>query len=385
MKIAFVVPGFSADENDWCIPAHRDIVKWLARTNKVHVFTMRYPHRVDTYTIGNARVHSFNGVGSRGLHSARLWQNVLRAIQREHARARFNVIHAIFGSEAGSIAVSAGKWLRVPSVVWLVNGELIGLREIQYGADLAARQRWMNHFILRSADCVLCGCDNMLAAVRARKRTTGVEKIPLGVNLARFTRAITIKARSRAEFINVGSLLPVKDQATLLRAFQIVAAQLPHAHLTLAGSGTLENELHTLTRALDISNRVTFAGNVPHDALATLYQNADVFVQASQHEGQGMALLEAAACGCAVCGTDVGALADFAKQDAGRSSRVGDANALANTMLDAYAERAVLSARARELVTREYDLEIVGARVQTLYAQLKQGTDISFEHTIARA
>lgn len=168
MKIAFVAPGFSADENDWCIPAHTDIARELARRNDVHVFAMRYPHRVDEYRIGGASVHSFNGVGSRGMASARLWKNVLRALAREHARARFDVVHAIFGSEAGCVAAMAGKFLRVPSVVWLVNGELVGLREIGYGADLIARQRWMNDLILRLADAVLCGCAQM--AARARKK-----------------------------------------------------------------------------------------------------------------------------------------------------------------------------------------------------------------------
>lgn len=372
MKIAFVVPGFAADENDWCIPAHTDIVKWLARNNKVHVFTMRYPHRVDTYNIGDARVHSFNGVGSRGMASARLWKNVLRALRSEHARAPFDVIHAIFGSEAGSVAVSAGKILHAPSVVWLVNGELIGLREIQYGADLVTRQRWMNHFILRYADCVLCGCDAMIESVRARNRRTRVEKIPLGVNRERFFQnKPSAKRNANVQFINVGSLIPVKDQTNLLRAFQIVLAQMPNARLTIVGVGALENELRALAQKLEMANNVTFVGNVPHDKLPALYQNADVFVQASRHEGQGMALLEAAACGCAVCGTDVGALRDVAREGEAVMCAVGDVNALAEAMLTAWRERAALGACAAQVVAREYDLARITDRLSAFYQAIE--------------
>ena len=53
----------------------------------------------------------------------------------EHKRGPFDVIHAIFGSEAGCVAVGTGKWLGVPSVVWLVNGRPTGLRDIGYGAE----------------------------------------------------------------------------------------------------------------------------------------------------------------------------------------------------------------------------------------------------------
>ena len=61
-----------------------------------------------------------------------------------------------------------------------------------------------------------------------------------------------------------------------------------------------------LAGELEIAERVTFAGYVAHDQLADLYRESDVFVQASRHEGQGIALLEATACGAAPAGTDVG-------------------------------------------------------------------------------
>ncbi len=398
MKIAFVVPGFAADENDWCIPAHTDIVRELARTNQVHVFSMRYPHRVDVYKIGNAAVHSFNGVGSRGIASAQLWQNVLRAMAREQERERFDVIHAIFGSEAGCVAVIAGKLFRAPGVVWLVNGEMVGLRELGYGADLIARQRWMNRLILRYADCVLCGSQQTAETARARKAKARVELLPLGVSLERFATSPSPSLSRRgatahppswqervtapkpapyqggcATFVNVGSLVSVKDQATLLVAFWRVRQQLRDARLTIAGVGPLEEDLRASARELEIQECVTFAGNVPHEELAELYRNGDVFVQASRHEGQGMALLEAAACGCAVCGTNVGALRDLARANAAVACAVGDADALADAMLCAYTNRVGLRERARQQVECEYNLSTLGARLENLYKRLKQG------------
>lgn len=403
MKIAFVVPGFSADENDWCIPAHTDIARELAQTHEVHVFALRYPHRKDTYHVGNATVHSFNGVGSRGGASAQLWWSVVQAIGREQERgqARFDVIHAIFGSEAGCVAVLAGKWLRVPSVAWLVDGELVGLPDIGYGADLIPRQRWMNRFILQNAARVLAGCELTNAAVRARNPRARVETLPLGVNLRRFepSPAATSpgspgdhpsptgagSAPDEIRFVNVGSLVPVKAQATLLQAFEILARKMPNAHLTIAGVGPLDETLRALASQPGIQERVVFAGNVPHDELAALYRGAAVFVQSSRHEGQGMALLEAAACGCAVCGTNQGALADLAREGGAIAAADHSAEALAAVMESAYHARAALSRRGKQIIEREYNLEQICTRLAGLYARLKHGDRYSFEHDVAGA
>lgn len=373
MKIAFVVPGFSSDETDWCIPAHTDIVCALAQRHEVHVFVLRYPHRIDTYRIGRATVHSFGGEAVRGMGTARLWRRVMQAVTREHARGAFDVLNAIFGGEAGCVAVLCGKRLHVPSVAWLVDGELVGLRTIGYGADLNAPLRWMNQVVLRFADRILCGCsattETALKRIAAGRRAA-VQTLPLGVNTSRFYPAPPAPPRDGAvEFVNVGSMLAVKDQCTLLCAFARVLETLPCARLTVAGTGPLENDLRTLAGELQIESRLMFTGQVPHDQLPLLYQNADVFVQSSLHEGQGMALLEAAACGCALCGTNVGALRDMARDGAAVACATGDVNALACAMAGAAREHAQYSARAQSSVLSNYALGHIARRLDALYAQ----------------
>lgn len=375
MKVGFVTPGFSADETDWCIPAHTDIVRAFAEQHEVHVFTLRYPHRVDTYQIGRATVHSFGGRNVRGPGTAGLWRRVIHAVTREHGRGAFDVVHAIFGGEAGCVAVLCGRRMHVPSAVWLVDGELVGLRSIGYGADLNAPLRWMNAVVLRFADSILCGCDAVTETGRARmpiQRRAAATTLPLGVNTLRFFPAprAAYRPEQAVEFINVGSLLPVKDQSTLLLAFARVLETLPCAHLTIAGTGPLQNKLRALASSLRIETRVTFAGPVPHDRMPALYQNADVFVQSSLHEGQGMALLEAAACGCALCGTDVGALRDMARGGAARSCPAGDVTALACAMVDTGQEHAHYSARAQSSVVSDYSLGYIVRRLRALYAQI---------------
>lgn len=106
----------------------------------------------------------------------------------------------------------------------------------------------------------------------------------------------------------VGNLLPVKDPAFLLRAFQKIAAALPDTHLALAGRGPLRESLGTTAGELGISSRVRFLG--PQDAaqIGTWMRAADLFCMTSRNEGLPNVILESQACGLPVVATDVGGI-----------------------------------------------------------------------------
>ncbi|HET7034455.1 MAG TPA: hypothetical protein VFI42_02130, partial [Thermomicrobiaceae bacterium] len=61
MKLALILPGFSAAEDDWCIPALLDLARVLAPEVELHVFPLRYPPRRGRYRIYGATVHPLGG------------------------------------------------------------------------------------------------------------------------------------------------------------------------------------------------------------------------------------------------------------------------------------------------------------------------------------
>jgi glycosyltransferase involved in cell wall biosynthesis len=94
----------------------------------------------------------------------------------------------------------------------------------------------------------------------------------------------------------------------LLRAFRLLAREVPDLHLAIGGSGPLEGMLRALRGSLGLSDRVRFLGYVPEAALPGLYAAADLFVlPTEQLEGFGLVTVEALACGTPVVGTPVGA------------------------------------------------------------------------------
>ena len=366
MKIGLVLPGFSADERDWCIPALLDFVRQLAACHTVRVFALEYPYRRDVYFVDGAIVHSMNGRNRGMRYAPRLWLDTLAAIRAEHRRAPFDLLHAFWANEPAAIAVLAGRALRVPVIVSIAGGELIGLRDIHYGGQLRWIERTMVRWTLRTADRVTVG-SRYLRQIAARWRADAC-LAPLGVN-ARLFLPGRRESKPPIRILNVGSLVPVKGQRQLLRAFAQLAPC--DACLEIIGAGALEKELREQVHALRIADRVAMPGAVSHDALAQKYRAADLFVQSSRHEAEGMAVLEAAACGAPVVGTPVGIAPELADSGGAVAARGFDANDLASAMAAGLDAHTRLGCRAREIVEQDFALEATWRKWTELYQQTR--------------
>jgi len=97
-----------------------------------------------------------------------------------------------------------------------------------------------------------------------------------------------------------GALIAIKGQALAIEAL----ADLPEAHLALAGTGPDEAALRTQAAAL--KGRVHFLGQVSHDALPLLMSAADAVILPSEREGLANVWIEALACGAPLIIPDIG-------------------------------------------------------------------------------
>ncbi|NND92851.1 MAG: glycosyltransferase family 4 protein [Granulosicoccus sp.] len=132
----------------------------------------------------------------------------------------------------------------------------------------------------------------------------------------------------------VATLTPRKGHDVLLRALSCVQ-DLPW-HLSCVGSterdAVTAQRLYDQRMALGIDQRVSFMGEVDESTLSLQYQQADLFVLASFHEGYGMVFDEAIARGLPIIATDAGAIADTIPSGCGLLVPPGDACALTNAL-----------------------------------------------------
>lgn len=368
MRIGVIVPGFSADEGDWCIPALRTLVAELARHDDVRVVTLRYPHQRRRYRLFGAEVLALGGATVRGAGSAWLWQATLRELAALHRRAPFDVLHAFWASETGAVAAIAGRLLRIPVIVSIAGGELVALPQIGYGGQLVSSERLKIRLALRLATRITAG-SAYACQMATPFLTPGAvcQQLPLGIDQTLFAPG-TIALETPPRLVQAASLVPVKDQATLLRALALLRTRRVTCSAELAGAGPLEAPLRELASQLGLASIVRFCGELAHDQLPAFYSGAALFVLSSLHEAQCMAALEAAACGVPLIGSAVGVLPELAP-DAATCVTPGDPAALADAIeaLLRDAPRRLAMAHAAHQGSAAYGSERCVAQLRQVY------------------
>jgi glycosyltransferase involved in cell wall biosynthesis len=167
---------------------------------------------------------------------------------------------------------------------------------------------------LTHAVCMVCDSTRQLLVDRCfipERKTTVILN---GIATERFTerRAHPGSARPRIRFGTLGRLAPIKDHATLIRAFAIVARRLPQAELHIAGEGPEHPSLKTMIAEASLGDRVTLTG-ATNDSAGFL-SRLDIFVLSSRSEGLPVVILEAMASGLPIVSTRVGGTPEAAPE-----------------------------------------------------------------------
>jgi glycosyltransferase involved in cell wall biosynthesis len=207
---------------------------------------------------------------------------------------------------------------------------------------------------------------------------TGVDRAVFHSNAAagRRVRGRLGIADDRVVLLVVSRLVREKNLDFLLDAFRLVARTVPRAFLLVAGEGPHRAHLERRAHRLGIGGRTIFAGLVPHEEVASVYQAADLFVFPSVIESQGLVVLEALACGLPVVALKDEAYAEFVRDGVtGRlvTPRTPAAFAAAARQLARDGELRARQARAAASLSRKYALEKMAARLLDIYHGATRG------------
>jgi glycosyltransferase involved in cell wall biosynthesis len=359
-----------------------------AASHRVHVFapsSALAPGEIASGAQSTVYVERI-GVHKRADDTLAAWSDALAAA---HARAPFDVLHAYFVTQAGFLAVYAGRVLGVPSVVSARGNDL---DRAVFDPGKAAHTL----YALQHAGAVTANSRDLLRKAQALAPGRAVTLVPNGVDTALFAPGPPDPALRRALGLGdlpvigfVGEARAKKGLATLLLAARAVSASCLHPRrgpkgvaqrrpvtLLLAG-GVRSGDDADLLKVFRKQNPDLPVMVVPHqplEAMPAIYQLIDVLALPSLHDGLPNALLEGMACARAIVATPAGGIPD-ALQDGANGALVppGDAAALAaalEALLADDARRARLGAAARETVLQEYTLERELAGTLAVYREV---------------
>lgn len=295
---------------------------------------------------------------------------------REIRARRIEVIHAHQYTPFFYSSLAARLSRIRPRVIFTEHGR-------HFPDVVSPRRRFVNRLLFdRLADEVTAVCDFSAGALADNDgfSKARIRVIPNGITLDRYgpvddragLRGRLGLAPDRRYVTIVARFHPVKDHATLLRAFQVVARATTDVDLLLVGDGPLRGALEQQAHELGIGSRVHMVGvqsNVPDWLRAS-----DIFTLCSVSEAASITLLEAMACGLPCVVTAVGGNPELVRdgQDGLLVPR-GDAEGLAGALLRLLAQpdtRAKMGRSGRQRVQDEFLLETTIGRYGSLYADL---------------
>lgn len=173
----------------------------------------------------------------------------------------------------------------------------------------------------------------------------------------------------------------------IVRAFAIIQKQASEARLIVAGDGSERARLESLSKELGIKN-VEFIGQVSPEKMPALYDQADIFVNASNIDNMPVSHIEAFASGLAVVTTDAGGIPYIvANERNGLVVGCGDYEAIARSVValleDAeMADRLIKTARAD---CEKYTWAAVREEWLATYAEIAGRARVGAEQVAANA
>jgi glycosyltransferase involved in cell wall biosynthesis len=264
---------------------------------------------------------------------------------------RADLVFGWFASWHTFFPITIAWLLRKPSVMIVGGFDTANMPDIGYGYQRGGVRRWASRWIMRRAGRLITNSRYSMSEI---ERNTSIPPArvtvvhhgvpdPFGESSAEKERmALTVGAIDRSTLVQKGQL-----------PFVQAARELPDVRFVFAGKW-LDDAVEELKAAAP--ENVDLTGWLSDDELQDRFRRATVYVQASRHEGFGLAVAEAMLAGCVPVVMDVTAMPEVVG-DAGVLISSQDAAAVAAGVRRALDLGPEGGRRARERILSEFPME----------------------------
>jgi len=216
------------------------------------------------------------------------------------AKIRPQIVLAFFGAPAGVAAWAWSFFRRLPYIVCLRGGDVPGFRPYDFGR-LHKLLGPLLRLVWRRAAAVVANSQGLRQLGEAFEPHIPIQVIVNGVEAKQYQ--VTERKWQPPRLLFVGRVVYQKGLDLLLKALAELSAT--PWELRIVGDGADMNSIKQQAAELVLSGRITFAGWKPRESLPDFFQQANLFVMPSRHEGMPNALLEAMASGLPAVATQI--------------------------------------------------------------------------------
>lgn len=199
-------------------------------------------------------------------------------------------------------------------ITYLMPSKFIGKRVV----------RRLSRMRLKKVKRVIAPTSKVENALRGYGVKTDIQVVPSGISLEQHQYRISAQERKRKRqelgipenysvLLNLGRLGTEKNLEELLQYFAKALQRMPELMFLVVGDGPDKQHLEKMAKELHVDKNIIFTGMVNPKEVQNYYQLADIFVNASTSETQGLTYIEAAANGLPLLCRKDPCLADVVK------------------------------------------------------------------------
>ncbi|MBF0781107.1 MULTISPECIES: glycosyltransferase family 4 protein [unclassified Granulicatella] len=213
---------------------------------------------------------------------------------------QFDIVHTHTEFGMGLIGKYVAYRLKIPIIHtyhtmyekylhYIANGKIIRPSHVKA----------ISHYFCNHTSGVIAPGKQMADILFNYNITTEIRVIPTGVPIPEKDEHIRLQKRlewhleDNLVLLSLSRLAKEKSLDKLILALPEVLLAYPDAKLVFVGAGPARKELEDLVNNMALQEHVLFIGEIPNDLVYQYYQMADVYVNASETETQGLTYLEA--------------------------------------------------------------------------------------------
>ncbi|QIL45627.1 glycosyltransferase family 4 protein [Vagococcus coleopterorum] len=278
----------------------------LAQGHEVYIFTTS-----DPLVKKEDRVIRFASIPLLSFKERRIAVSGLGASVKQARELELDMIHTQTEFGMGWLGKRTARKLGIPVIHtyhtmyedylhYIVDGKLLKPKHV----------RWLSRKFTKGMNGIVCPSQRVVDKLQEYDIQLPMEIIPTGINLKQLSQTTDDSHDLLREHYQVAAddilLLSLSRlsfekniQATVAAMPEIIAT-LPKTKLMIVGSGPYADDLKQQVADLDLTDHVIFTGEVNNQLVGEFYRAADLFVNTSTSESQGLTYIEALAAGAKV-------------------------------------------------------------------------------------